>query len=654
MRLPSIIHLALTLAVGTLPLRAQTTITYTDGQNDSESLTTTAVAPLTLSVNIGEAATQSGVISGDGDLGKVGEGRLTLSSANTYTGGTVLNAGTLGLGADNALGSGTLTINGGTLRAEGAGRTLANDVILNGNFTLGRYTNLSGAVTLGDDITIISANPDTSPRANSTISGIISGAHSLTFDEGANPIGDIILAGVNTYSGATTIQSGTVWIADTGSIASSNSVDIAAGATLKVFGFEQTINNLSGAGSLVFGNQAITLTVNSDRDTTFSGSITNYGSIWTQGAGILTLTGNSSYTGGTVIDGGGGLIIRDGGSMSAVFAQISASTVTVTGAGSTWAYSEEISLADFASANDSILTISDGGLVRASTLILGEYYGSTGTLNIGGGATAPSATAGVLDTATITTGANGAGTVQFNTTAAVAAPFYFTRDGTASGNGIIVSGNATVINTAGFNVLRVGNSYTGGTIINGGTLAARGGFTGLSSLGTGPVTVNTGGTLAGNDLISGLTTVHTGGTLAPDVGGILLFSSGLILENSSILTCSLGSQINALLVTGGALTGPAGGKIIVNLSDSGGFTAGTYNFIDATGATLTGIDSTSFELGSVIAGYDFSFAQSGNLFQLIAVATAIPEPSTYAGILGALTFALAICRRRFRSRPSRE
>ena len=633
------------LPLAALSLRSQTTVTLGNQQTSSIAYDTSAPnSPLTFGIVTG-SATQSGVLSGTGSVVKDGDGKLTLTATNTYSGGTVLNAGTLGLGADNALGSGTLTINGGTVRAEGAGRTLANDVILNGDFTLGRYTNLSGAVTLSSDITITSANPDSSPRANSWISGVISGAHALTFDEGADPIGEIVLAGVNTYTGATTLQAGTVWIADTGSIASSESVHIAAGATLRVFGFEQTLRNLSGAGSLVFGNQAINLTIDNDRDTTFAGSITNYGSIWKVGSGILTLTGTSNYTGGTVIDGGGGLIIGDGGSMSAVFAHISASTVTVTGAGSTWSHSEEIALGDFASARDSILTVSDGALIRASKVVLGTYYRSTGTLNIGGTATAPAAAGGVLDTDKITTGLDGSGTVQLNTTATTASPFHLTRDGTADGTGVLIKGNATVINTAGYNVLTAASTFTHGTIINGGTLAARGAFTGSSSLGTGPVTVNTGGTLAGNDFISGLTTVHTGGTLAPDAGGVLRFDGGLIFHDGAILTYSLGSQINTLVVTGGALTGPAGGTITVNLTDSGDFTAGTYTLIDATGATLTSIGATSFDLGTIIAGYDFTFTQDGDLFQLIAT-SAVPEPSTCASLAGFLVLGFTFTRRR--------
>ncbi len=58
----------------------------------------------------------SGVLSGGGSLVKVGSGTLTLSGVNTYTGSTVLSNGTLRLGRDNALGSGTqIILNGGTL-----------------------------------------------------------------------------------------------------------------------------------------------------------------------------------------------------------------------------------------------------------------------------------------------------------------------------------------------------------------------------------------------------------------------------------------------------------------------------------------------------------------------------------------------------------
>ena len=98
---------------------------------------------------------------------KNGAGSLTLAGANTYTGGTYLNAGTLKIGNAAALGhlgGGPLTINGGTLDATAAGYTLNsnNAQNWNGDFTFVGTGNLNlgtGAVTLGASRTVtVSAN----------------------------------------------------------------------------------------------------------------------------------------------------------------------------------------------------------------------------------------------------------------------------------------------------------------------------------------------------------------------------------------------------------------------------------------------------------------------------------------------------------------
>lgn len=73
----------------------------------------------TIQVENGSAAIDailSGALS-NGGLNKTGAGTLSLSIANTYTGGTTLTAGTLQLGVDNALGTGGLNFAGGTLNA---------------------------------------------------------------------------------------------------------------------------------------------------------------------------------------------------------------------------------------------------------------------------------------------------------------------------------------------------------------------------------------------------------------------------------------------------------------------------------------------------------------------------------------------------------
>jgi fibronectin-binding autotransporter adhesin len=158
----------------------------------------------------GGHASSMQTVSGPGGMRITGTGSLLLSGSNAYAGGTILESGRLSIGHNHALGTGLVTIKGGEIRAHGAPRTLANDFRLNGNFTLGRETTLAGNVDLGANVTITSANPDVSPSTISTISGAISGSHSLTFTTGSNPIGTIVLSGSNSYSGGTTLLSGTL------------------------------------------------------------------------------------------------------------------------------------------------------------------------------------------------------------------------------------------------------------------------------------------------------------------------------------------------------------------------------------------------------------------------------------------------------------
>jgi fibronectin-binding autotransporter adhesin len=115
-------------------------LTFDNGYLDTTASFTSSRA---ITINAGGAAiepsggttlTLTGVISGVGGLGMNGPGKLVLSGVNTYSGQTVLNAGTASIAADSAFGdvAGRLYINGGTLQTT-ASLTMARNIELQNN-----------------------------------------------------------------------------------------------------------------------------------------------------------------------------------------------------------------------------------------------------------------------------------------------------------------------------------------------------------------------------------------------------------------------------------------------------------------------------------------------------------------------------------------
>ncbi len=78
----------------------------------------------TLTLNATGNGTQSGTIQGTTSVVKSGAGTFTLSGANTYTGLTTVNVGTLAYGVNDALSNGAVTVNGGTLALGGFSDTV--------------------------------------------------------------------------------------------------------------------------------------------------------------------------------------------------------------------------------------------------------------------------------------------------------------------------------------------------------------------------------------------------------------------------------------------------------------------------------------------------------------------------------------------------
>jgi|GEM_PF-1357816 len=215
------------------------------------------VAPGTLtdtaSANNYVIAASSSAITGPGSLIMSGTTTLTISNANNYTGGSTINSGTVTFANYNALGSGTVTLNGGTLLSPasltgGATSGLSNNINTTASSTLEFDANRSGGQTYamvlfgtltgnsGTTLTInhpTGAGPDKFRLYNTNFTlnanlvlngagiawspynsagsqiygGTISGS-GMIWQRGSG--GKIVLNGANTYSGGTTLSLGEI------------------------------------------------------------------------------------------------------------------------------------------------------------------------------------------------------------------------------------------------------------------------------------------------------------------------------------------------------------------------------------------------------------------------------------------------------------
>ena len=180
-------------------------------------------------------------------LHKIGMGTLTLTGENTYSGGTVVSAGTLQIGDGGTTGS------------------ISGNIVNNANVTFNR----SNAVTYG---------------------GVISGDGSLTKDG----TGTLTLTGNNIYIGDTRVNAGTL----AGNIAHGTNLTVAADATYDGLNAARSVNALNGAGRIVNNNG---LTAQSGL---FSGIIFGSGGLVKAGENTLYLAGANTYTGLTEVRGG--------------------------------------------------------------------------------------------------------------------------------------------------------------------------------------------------------------------------------------------------------------------------------------------------------------------------------------------------------------
>ena len=192
---------------------------------------------------------------------KAGSGTLTLSGNNTYTGQTNINAGTLAVTVNNALGTnaaGTVIASGATLDLQNVTYSTTEAITNNGG-TLSTSTGTSsfaGVMTLGANSTI---DVDGTQLTVSTAIG--DGSNGYDVDKTGNGI--LVLSGTNSYTGDTTISAGTIKL--TGSVNALTDLSIASGATLDLQS-TQTFATLDLDGTITrsAGSSELTITGASD------------------------------------------------------------------------------------------------------------------------------------------------------------------------------------------------------------------------------------------------------------------------------------------------------------------------------------------------------------------------------------------------------
>ncbi|EBG4018200.1 autotransporter outer membrane beta-barrel domain-containing protein [Salmonella enterica] len=542
---------------GTLILNAENT--YTGGTTISGgTLVATNVDALgsgdvtddaTLELNTG--GTFDNAISGSGQVVKSGDETLTLSGANSYTGGTLISSGTLVASNVEALGSGDVTDNA-TLELN-TGGTFDNAISGSGKveksgddaLTLSGANTYTGG-TLISDGTLVASNVEALGTGDVTNDAVLELNTGGDFDNAISGSGQVVksgdetltLSGANSYTGGTTISGGTLVATNVEALGTG---DVTNNATLELNTGGDFTNNISGSGQVEkSGDDALTLsgansysggtlinggtlvasnvealgtgdvtdnaTLELNTGGDFTNNISGSGQVVKSGDETLTLSGSNTYTGGTTINDG----------------TLVATSVEALGSGDV--------------TNDAVLALNTGGDFANNIGGTGSVVKSGDeTLTLSGSNTYTGGTlisSGTLVASNVE--ALGTGDVTDNATLALNTGGTF--DNAISGSGQVVKSGDETLTLSGT------NSYTGGTTISGGTLVA----TNVEALGSGDVTddatlaLNTGGTF--DNAISGSGQVVKSGDKMLTLSGANSYSGGTLISDGTLVA----SNVNAL------------------------------------------------------------------------------------------------------------
>lgn len=235
-------------------------------------------AAATLTVGDATSTQFAGTIAGSGGLVKTGAGTLTLTGANSHSGGTLISGGTLQLGNGGTSGTiggavvndGTLVINrsdnivfgnalsgsGRFVQAGGGTTTLSGSGSLTGGFEISGGRLRGDAAAFGANTIRADGAVEFAQAAAGTFAGAISGGG--VFEK--TGAGRLVLTGTSGFTGQTRLLGGE--LAVNGSLAQS-ALALAAGTRLSGTGTVGSVTVASGA-TIAPGNSIGTLNVNGD------------------------------------------------------------------------------------------------------------------------------------------------------------------------------------------------------------------------------------------------------------------------------------------------------------------------------------------------------------------------------------------------------
>ncbi|EAV3518949.1 autotransporter-associated beta strand repeat-containing protein [Salmonella enterica] len=620
----------------------------------------------TLELNTG--GTFDNAISGSGQVVKSGDETLTLSGTNTYSGGTLISGGTLVASNVEALGTGDVTDNavlelntGGDFdnAISGSGQVEKSG---DGTLTLSGSNTYTGGTTINDG-TLIATSVDALGSGDVTDNATLALNTGGTFDNTISGSGKVeksgddalTLSGANSYTGGTLISGGTLIASNVEALGTG---DVTNNATLELNTGGDFTNNISGSGQVVkSGDETLTLsgsntytggtTINDGTlvatsvEALGSGDVTNdavlalntggdfanniggTGSVVKSGDETLTLSGTNSYTGGTTIS-GGTLVATNVEALGSGDVTNNATlelntggdfTNNISGNGQVVKSGDETLTLSGTNSYTGGTTISGGTLVATNVEALGTgdvTNNATLELNTGGDFTNNiSGNGQVVKSGDDTLTFSGSNTYTGGTL--ISSGTLVANDVNALGTGDVTDNATLMLNTGGDFINNIGgtgrveksgddtltlsgtNSYTGGTTISGGTLVA----TNVEALGTGDVTnnatleLNTGGDFTNN--ISGSGQVVKSGDETLTLSGANSYTGGTLISSGTLVA----NDVNALG------TGDVTDNAVLELNTGGDFDnaiSGSGQVVKSGDETLTLSGANSYTGGTLISG----------------------------------------------------